>query len=49
MIRQERSVLYFTYFRESAYSVSMVVTAKRSAIDGMYILGLTPGCLVLFR
>ena len=44
--RQEGSVLYFTYFRESACSVSMVVTAKRSAIDGalvqeLYILGLT--------
>lgn len=36
-IRQEGSVLYFIYFRESACSVSMVVTAKRSAIDGALV------------
>jgi hypothetical protein len=36
-IRQEGSVLYFRYFRESACSVSMVVTAKRSAIDGALV------------
>jgi hypothetical protein len=36
-IWQEGSVLYFTYFRESACSVSMVVTAKRSAIDGALV------------